>query len=144
MRQPVLTVDELSAFLDEVFPQQRGVYAIEDIAPMGARVRQRVDERHLRPGGSVSGPTLFAIADVAFYAAGLAMVGRQEMMVTTNLSMTFLRKPPPADLVAEARILKLGRSLMSGDVLIHSDGPDAPDGPVAQASVTYAIPPRRI
>lgn len=140
MQEPVMTPAELSDFLDEVFPQQRGVYAIEDVAPMQVRVRQAINKSHLRPGGTVSGPTLFAIADIAFYAAGLAMVGREAMMVTTSLSMTFLRKPPNANLIAEARILKLGRLLVSGDVIIHSEGVD---GPVAQASLTYARPPMR-
>lgn len=138
-RQPVLTVPELEAFLDEVFPQIRGEAAIEAIGPMTARLRYIVTERHLRPGGTVSGPTMFALADLAFYVAVLGMIGREPLTVTTNLSINFLRKPPPADLIGEARILKLGRSLAVGDVTILPE-PGAPA--VAHASCTYAIPPR--
>ena len=91
----------------------------------------------LRPGGTVSGPTMFTVADCAFYAALLGMIGRKAMAVTTNLNMTFLRKPPKAAVIGEARILKLGRNLASGDVLVYSDGMDKA---VAHAAVTYAIP----
>lgn len=138
-RAPVLNEAELTAFLDEVFPQIRGEAAIEAVGPMRARMRLAVAERHLRPGGTVSGPTMFMLADVAFYVAVLAMIGREPLTVTTNLSINFLRKPTLADLVAEARILKLGRSLAVGDATLFSDGDDRP---VAHASVTYAIPPR--
>ena len=137
MRNPVMTIQELAAFLDDVFPQQRGVFTIRDLGPMRVTVTQSVQDHHLRPGGTVSGPTLFALADCAFYAAGLAMIGRKELMVTSSLSMVFLRKPPVADLRAEARILKLGRLLVSGDVLLFSDGID---DPVAQVTLSYAIP----
>ncbi len=129
---------ELQAFLYEIFPQQTGWFVVETVDSMAVRMRHRVEHCHLRPGGSVSGPTLFAAADGAFYAAVLAMVGRKAMAVTSNVSMSFMRRPPPADLIAEARILKLGRLLATGDVLVWSDGLDQP---VAQASVTYAIPP---
>ena len=138
--QPVLTVEELTAFLDEVFPQIRGEAAIEAVGPMTARMRLTPAERHLRPGGTLSGPTMFMLADVAFYVAVLAMIGREPLTVTTNLSINFLRKPAPADLVAEARILKLGRSLAVGDATLFSAGAE---GAVAHASVTYAIPPKR-
>ena len=138
--QPVLTVEELTAFLDAVFPQIRGEAAIEAVGPMTARMRLTPAERHLRPGGTLSGPTMFMLADVAFYVAVLAMIGREPLTVTTNLSINFLRKPAPADLVAEARILKLGRSLAVGDATLFSAGTE---GAVAHASVTYAIPPKR-
>jgi len=138
--QPVLTVAELTEFLDEVFPQIRGEAVIEEVGPMTARMRVRIAERHLRPGGTISGPTMFMLADVAFYVAVLAMIGREPLTVTTNLSINFLRKPPLADLVGEARILKLGRTLAVGDAtLVSVEDPR----PVAHASVTYAIPPTR-
>jgi uncharacterized protein (TIGR00369 family) len=138
--QPVLTVEELTEFLDEVFPQIRGEAVIEAVGPMTARMRVCIAERHLRPGGTISGPTMFMLADVAFYVAVLAMIGREPLTVTTNLSINFLRKPPLADLVGEARILKLGRSLAVGDAtLLSVEDPR----PVAHASVTYAIPPKR-
>ena len=138
--QPVLTVEELTEFLDDVFPQIRGEAVIEAVGPMTARMRVCIAERHLRPGGTISGPTMFMLADVAFYVAVLAMIGREPLTVTTNLSINFLRKPPLADLVGEARILKLGRSLAVGDATLTSvEDPR----PVAHASVTYAIPPKR-
>lgn len=137
---PVMTAAELNAYLDEVFPQQRGRFRIETVAPMRVLVSMRPVEADLRPGGTVSGPTLFALADCAFYAAVLAMIGRQPMTVTTNLSINFMRKPEPRALSCEARILKLGRTLAVGDATILCEGVA---GPVAHASVTYAIPPRR-
>ena len=136
----VLTAEELAAFLDEVFPQIRGEASIEAVAPMRARMRLHVEDRHLRPGGTISGPSMFMLADVTFYVAVLAMIGREPLTVTTNLGINFLRKPALRDLIGEARILKLGRSLAVGDVVLTSEGDDRP---VAHASVTYSIPPRR-
>ncbi|MEM7529362.1 MAG: PaaI family thioesterase [Pseudomonadota bacterium] len=139
MREPALTAAEVAAFVNEVFPQQKGVFELVDVQSMRATVRQPIRQEHLRPGGTVSGPTLFTIADCAFYMAVLAMIGREALTVTSNLNITFLRKPPVAPLRAEARILKLGRLLASGDVLVFSE---ALADPVAHASTTYAIPPR--
>ncbi|MFT4978877.1 MAG: hypothetical protein ACI8S6_004787 [Myxococcota bacterium] len=140
-RQPLLTAQELTAYLNEVFPNAAHLAVIESVGPMVARLRMGVSERHLRPGGTVSGPTMFTLADTAFYVATMAMIGREALTVTTSLTINFLSKPPAADLIAEARILKLGRLLSVGDVSIWSVGRS--DGPVAHASVTYAIPPRR-
>jgi uncharacterized protein (TIGR00369 family) len=139
--QPKLDARELAAFLEEVFPQIRGEMAVEAVGPMTARLRLPVAERHLRPGGTVSGPSMFMLADCAFYAATLAMIGREALTVTTSLTINFLAKPPAADLIAEARILRLGRLLSVGEVTIRSEGRE--DGPVAHAAVTYAIPPAR-
>ena len=91
MRQPVLSAEEVAAFVDEVFPQQAGVYRVASVAPMAAVLTQAIDQRHLRPGGTVSGPTMFAIADCAFYVAVLAMIGREPLTVTTTLTINFLR-----------------------------------------------------
>ncbi len=140
MRQPVLSADEVAAYIDEVFPQQAGVYRVASVASMAAVLTQAIDARHLRPGGTVSGPTMFAIADCAFYVAVLAMIGREALTVTTTLTINFLRKPAATDLRAEARILKLGRTLATGDVLVYSEGVT---DPVAHAAVTYAVPPVR-
>ncbi|MEO1291469.1 MAG: PaaI family thioesterase [Pseudomonadota bacterium] len=139
-RQPVLSALEVAEFLDQVFPQVRGEFEIEEIAPMRARVRLLVTENHLRPGGTISGPAMFSLADCSFYVATLAMIGRQALTVTTNLSINFMRKPTPVDMVCEARILKLGRSLAVGDTTLYSIDQPAP---VAHATVTYAIPPER-
>lgn len=136
-RPLLLNAAEIAAFLEEVFPQTSGLIAIEEISPMRGRMRVRIDETHLRPGGTVSGPTMFLAADVGFYVALLGMIGRVPLAVTSSLSITFLRRPAPADLIAEARILKLGRRLASGDVTLYSDGRAEP---VALAQTTYALP----
>ena len=131
--------EALIAYLDEVFPQVRGEFGIDALAPMEITMRLKVREAHLRPGGTVSGPSMFALADVTVYALVLSMVGREALAVTTNCSIDFMRKPEAGrDLVATGRLLKLGRVLAVGDVLLHSDGSDKP---VARASLTYSIPP---
>jgi uncharacterized protein (TIGR00369 family) len=131
----------LQAFLAEVFPQVAGDVTVEDVRPMALRMRLHANEKNLRPGGTVSGPAMFTLADVAVYLAILAMIGPEALAVTTNCSIDFMRKPAAGrDLLAEARLLKLGRALAVGDVLVYVEGADAP---VARASLTYAIPPRR-
>ena len=141
-RTLALELPALKAFVDEVFPQSRDSgHSIDAVAPMTARGRLSITgpkgEQHLRPGGTVSGPSMFSLADYTFYAATLGMIGPVEMAVTVNLTITFLRKPKPVDLICEARILKLGRRMSLGDCFLYSEG-DAE--PVAQASVAYAIP----
>lgn len=131
----------LSAFLQTEFAQVADDFTIEEVREMGILVRLKVDERHLRPGGTVSGPSMFALADVSIYLAVLAMVGPKALAVTTNISMDFMRKPAAAtDLLCDCRLLKLGKTLAVGDCLIRSEGMEAP---VARASMTYAIPPDR-
>lgn len=131
----------LSTFLQTEFAQVADDFTIEEVREMGILVRLKVDERHLRPGGTVSGPSMFALADVSIYLAVLAMVGPKGLAVTTNISVDFMRKPAAAtDLLCDCRLLKLGKTLAVGDCLIRSDGMEAP---VARASMTYAIPPDR-
>ena len=133
------TQDELMTYLEEVFPQIQGEFTIDALDEMRIRMRLNVGERHLRPGGTVSGPSIFALADVSVYLAVMAMIGREALAVTTSCSIDFMRKPVAgADLIAECRLLKLGRVLAVGEVLIFSDGGDQP---VARASMTYSIPP---
>lgn len=133
--------EEVAAYLDEVFPQVRGDFVVEDVAERAVRVRMPVADRHLRPGGTVSGPAMFALADVSVYIAVLAMKGREALAVTTGGSFDFMRKPVAgADLICECRLLKLGRVLAVGDCLIYSDGLNEP---VARASMTYSMPPVR-
>ncbi|MGR3322077.1 MAG: PaaI family thioesterase [Pseudooceanicola sp.] len=130
----------LQAFMAREF-QQASQYVIDRVEDMGITMRLPVDERHLRPGGTVSGPTMFGLADVAVYLAILAMIGPKALAVTTNCSIDFMRKPAAGrDLVAECKLLKLGRVLAVGDVLIRSEGQEAP---VARATLTYSIPPER-
>jgi len=139
--QPVMTEAELTAFLDREFPQVNGDFAIERLTEDGIVMRLKVAERHLRPGGTVSGPNMFALADVAVYLALLARLGPVALAVTTNGGIDFLRKPEAGrDLIGEARLLKLGRVLAVGEVLIRSDGQEAP---VARSNMTYSIPPAR-
>jgi len=135
-----MTAEEVSALLDREFPQVSDHFTIEDLDEMRIRVRLNVGEAHLRPGGTVSGPSIFALADVAVYMAVLAMIGPRALAVTTNCSIDFMRKPAAqTDLVAECRLLKLGRALAVGEVLVFSDGMS---DPVARASLTYSIPPK--
>ncbi len=131
----------LEAFLAEEFPQVAEDFVVEDVQEMAVRVRLRVGERHLRPGGTVSGPSMFGLADVSIYLAVLAMIGPKALAVTTNCSMDFMRKPVAgADVICDCRVLKLGRVLAVGECLLFSEGMAAP---VARASMTYSIPPAR-
>ena len=132
---------ELMAFLGEIFPQVSDDFKIDDLSADEISMRLFVKDKHLRPGGTVSGPSMFALADYAAYAMVLARIGREALAVTTNCSMDFMRKPVAGeDLVGTCRLLKLGRSLAVCDILIQSTGLNAP---VAHANMTYSIPPDR-
>lgn len=136
-----MTTAELHRFLERDFPQVAGDFRIESLAEDMLSLRLVIGEKHLRPGGTVSGPAIFALADVAVYLALLAMIGPRALAVTTGGSVDFLRKPQPGrDLVAQARLIKRGRVLVVGDVLVHSGDDPAP---VARATLTYSIPPAR-
>ncbi|MDP2081362.1 MAG: PaaI family thioesterase [Pseudotabrizicola sp.] len=129
----------LQAFLAQDFGQVAEDFSVERADAAGVTLRLRVVTRHLRPGGTVSGPAMFGLADVAMYLAILSRIGPVALAVTTNCAIDFMRKPHAGvDLLAQARVLKLGRSLAVGDVLLFSEG--GPE-PVARASLTYAIPP---
>lgn len=132
--------DALTGFLAAEFGQVAGEFAVERADAAGVTLRLKVSEKHLRPGGTVSGPTIFLLADVAMYLAVLSRIGPVALAVTTSAAMDFMRKPAAGrDLLGEARVLKLGRSLAVGDVMIFSEGGTEP---VARASLTYAIPPK--
>lgn len=134
-----MTAAEMNVFLDRTFEQVADDFVIEHVAADTVTIRLRVQDKHLRPGGTVSGPAMFALADVAAYLMTLAVIGPKALAVTTNCSIDFMRKPAfGADLIAQVRLLKLGKMLSVSDVLIYSKGLDAP---VARASLTYAIPP---
>lgn len=133
-----MTREELEQFIKEVFPQVAEDFTVDDVAPMEITMRLNVGERHLRPGGTVSGPAMFGLADVSIYLAIMAMIGPKALAVTTNASFDFMRKPAAGvDLIAKCRLLKLGRVLAVGDVLLYSEGMAEP---VARASMTYSIP----
>ena len=133
--------DALTAFLASDFAEVADMFAIDAVEPMAITVRLLHHPRHLRPGGTVSGPAMFALADVAVYLAILSMIGPKALSVTTNCAIDFMRKPAAGlDLICKTRLLKLGRTLAVGDCLIFSEGVDSP---VARASLTYSIPPSR-
>ena len=132
------TIPELHAYIATVFPELGPRFEIVAMAPLRMTVRMATAAADLRPGGTVSGPTIFALVDCAYYLATLAMIGPVPLAVTTSCAIDFMRKPGPGALTAEVRVLKLGRTLSVGDVLVFSDGVD---GPVARASLTYSIPP---
>ncbi|MCY3879669.1 MAG: PaaI family thioesterase [Rhodobacteraceae bacterium] len=132
-----MSVDELHRFLAIHFPQVSDSIHIEELGNGFGKIRYRVGGQNLRPGGTVAGPTMFLLADVSIYVLVLAAIGPRELAVTTNCSIDFMRRPAPDDLLAHARLLKLGRRLAVGDVLIYSAGMAEP---VARAGVTYSIP----
>jgi uncharacterized protein (TIGR00369 family) len=132
-----VSVDELRAFFASDFPQ--ATVTIEEIGAGTARVRQAVGEAQLRPGGTVSGPVMMAVADSASYAAILSAIGIVPLAVTTSLTINFLRRPSStAAIVGEASLLKLGQRLVVTEVRIYSEGVAEP---VAHATATYALPP---
>ena len=135
---PRMTVEELEQFLDVHFPNmaQRAVM-VELVSDNFARVRLRYHDRHLRPGGTIAGPSLMMLADMAMYMALLGMIGPVALAVTTNLNINFLRKPAQADVIGECKILKLGKRLAVGEVAMYSEGDTEL---VAHATVTYSVP----
>jgi uncharacterized protein (TIGR00369 family) len=136
-----MSAAELEAFLRDHFPQlERLPYRVEQVGERALEIRLVYDAQQLRPGGTISGPTLMTLADTAMYLLVLAHIGPVALTVTTNLNINFLRKPPPGDVLAQAQLLKLGARLAVGAVTMYSAGEVEP---VAHASVTYSIPPRR-
>jgi len=137
---PVMTPDDLHRFLEEQFPQAPPGIRVESVDDTTIRVRQPTHDGHLRPGNTISGPTLMAMVDCGFYLLLMARLGPVAMAVTTSLTINFMRKPEPGDLLGEGRLLKLGKALAVGDFTIWSA---AVKDPVAHATVTYSIPPQR-
>lgn len=137
----VMDATDLQAFLARDFGQVAEDFVVDRVGPEGLILRLKVAGRHLRPGGTVSGPSMFGLADVAMYLAILAQIGPVALAVTTNCSIDFMRKPEAGqDVLAVARVLKLGRALAVGDVMLYSEGKPEP---VARAGLTYSIPPDR-
>ena len=130
---------EIIAFVQQEFPQTRCL--IEEVGAGSATVRHPVGPAQLRPGGTVSGPVLMEVADVALYIAVLGAIGIVPLAVTTHLSINFLRKAAAArSVLGVCRLLKLGRALAVGEVALYSEGADEL---VAHAVGTYSIPPAR-
>ncbi|MEE8444998.1 MAG: PaaI family thioesterase [Alphaproteobacteria bacterium] len=135
---PVMDAKMLADFIDEHFPQIAYLKLnIDSVDDKALRLRLPMSKRHLRPGGTVSGPALMALTDTAMYLMLLSRIGPATLAVTTNLNINFLRKPGLADVIAEARMLKLGKRLAVGEVTLYSDGEAEP---VAHATMTYSIP----
>jgi uncharacterized protein (TIGR00369 family) len=141
MRAAVLSADELERLLAAEFPEtfnrESGLHIL-DLWHGGCRLRRGFQPNSLRPGGTISGPTIMMLVDVAMYVAVLAAIGWVPLAVTTSLNINFLKKPAPGPLLAEARLLKLGKRLAVGEVAIRSEGED---DLVAHATSTYSIPP---
>jgi uncharacterized protein (TIGR00369 family) len=141
----VLDIARIEALLDASFPQIHSggrSLMIEDVGYRSARVRLRTQARNIRPGGTVSGPAMFTLADYAVYVAIIANLGEPGIeAVTTNMNINFLTKPEPRDMTATVRLLRLGRRLAVGEVELMSDG--SPDM-VAHAIATYALPPQKL
>ena len=137
---PEMEVEELLDFLAEEFPQVADEVTVERLTETGAVLRLRVAERHLRPGGTLGGPAMFMLADVAAYCAILSRIGWRPLVVTTNAGIDFLQKPSAdRDLLCEASILKLGRALVVVEAHLFSEGRAEA---VARANLTYSIPPQ--
>src|SRR3954453_20526488 len=133
-----MTVPELQQFYVDGFPDDPPATVVEAVSEEGVRLRLPVTAKDRRPGGTVSGPSLMALADAAAWLSVLAQIGPVALAVTTSLHIDFLRKPPLVDVLAEGQLLKLGKRLGITEVALRS----VADGQlVAKAQVTYSIPP---
>ncbi len=135
-----ITARQVQDLLHDYQLDHDGHVRIESLGDKSARARFQVAQKHLRPGDTVSGPTLMALADVAMYAALLGEIGLVPLAVTTNLNINFLRKPAQKDVYADAKLLKVGKRLAVGEVTLYSDGETEP---VAHVTCTYSIPPQK-
>jgi len=133
--EPILNAEELSAILVSAFGD--GVPRVDRVTDDGVMIRLPVSTRNVRPGGTLSGPTMMMLADTAAWVALMSRAGAELLAVTTSLQIDFLRKPQPTDLVATARIVKFGSALVVSTVDLRSDDSD---DLVATASVTYSRP----
>jgi uncharacterized protein (TIGR00369 family) len=113
-------------------------WRIERFAAGDVAIRLPYSDLLLRPGGTICGPALMALADITLYGLVLSIIGQRELAVTTNLNVHFLSRPAPGDVIAEGRILKLGRRLAVGEVIMRTDGDPRP---ICHVTGTYAIPP---
>lgn len=131
--------EEIAAFLAADFPQNKCV--VEAVGNCSAIVSHHVGHDELRPGGTVSGPVLMNVADVALYVAILGEIGIVPLTVTTSFTINFMRRPSAgARIIGECKLMKVGRTLAVGEVLLYSEGSRAP---VAHVVGTYSIPPDR-
>ncbi len=131
--------EQITEFLSQEFPHHTQKVSIDEVGERSATVRHKIGLEELRPGGTVAGPVSMLLADVVMYVAILGTLGYVPLAVTTNLNINFMRKPSAErDLVAHCRLMKVGKSLVVGEVDLHSEGdPEL----VAHVVSTYAIPP---
>ena len=138
--RPRLSTEDVARLIDETFPEIHSAgrrMVIESVAERRARVRLAIDPRNLRPGGTVSGPTIFTLADFTIYVALIATLGTPAIpAVTSNLSINFLLRPEPVDVVAEAHLIRIGRRLAYSEVALFSVGRD---DMIAHATGSYAL-----
>ena len=140
---PAVTADELTRLLTAEFPQvwsRMSGLSIEEVWSGGCRLRQSFREENLRPGATISGATIMALGDYAVYVAVLATIGWEPLAVTTSLNVNFLRKPGRKDLLADCDLIKVGKRLVVGEVMIREAGEEEP---IAHLTSTYSVPPRR-
>ncbi len=138
---PRVTIEEINQLCEASLPWAVMMgFEIAEIGKGACRVRLPQRDEFLRPGGTINGPALMSLADFAMYVAVLSRIGRVEMAVTTSLNCNFLRRPKPGAVIADCRLLKLGKRLANGEVSLYSEGAEA-DGPVAHVTATYSIPP---
>ena len=132
------SISELSSYLDEDFPQVVNQYKILALEPGYAKIVQNISSENLRPGGTVSGPAIFSLVDIGMYILLLAHIGKEPLAVTTKCSIDFLRKPDAGeDMVADCSLLKLGRTLIVGEVLVKAS---RQEDLLARSSITYFRP----
>jgi uncharacterized protein (TIGR00369 family) len=136
-----MSVEQLQRFLSEAFPGPPVPYIVEHIDASTVRLRLPVGIEQSRPGGTVAGPSLMALADCAAWLVIVGQIGPVALSVTTSLHIDFFRKPPLVDVVADGSLLKLGRRLAVVEVALRSVGVDDAESLVAKAQVTYSIPP---
>lgn len=130
--------EEFEGVVRDLVPSAGQGIEVLSIGDGAARLKLPYRPDMIRPGGTISGPAQFGLADVTLYGCVLSRLGRVDLAVTTSMTINFLRRPAPAALVAEGRLLKLGKRLAYGEVLLFSEGGEEP---VAHATGSYSIPP---
>ena len=133
-----LPMPELQDYLYTIYPQTQERFYIEQLEEGELVMSMKTKMEDIRPGGTISGPSLFTLVDCAFYALVLSVIGKEPLAVTSNLNINFLRKPAQEKVLCRTRILKLGKKLCVGDALVYSQ-----KQMVVQATITYAIPSKK-
>jgi uncharacterized protein (TIGR00369 family) len=135
----LLPMPELQNYLHAIYPQTKSRFTVQRLEEGTLEMLMHMTENDVRPGGTISGPSIFMLVDCAFYALTLSLIGKEALAVTTNININFVRKATQKELLCHTRMLKFGKQLCVGDALVYSD-----ELLIAQASITYAIPPNRM